>query len=102
MNQPSRISCFSSHGAVLGDSLLSELEQTSSPKSVVWCAGVRRGLPSTSAPHLVEIHFAALARRGQRRFRAGQAAANDADLSRVPLPLVCFLVRVGDIALFRS
>ena len=44
-----RISCFSSHGAVLGDSLFSELEQTSSPKSVVWCAGVRRGFPSTNA-----------------------------------------------------
>ncbi len=31
-----RISCFSSHGAVLGDSLFSELEQTSSPNSMVW------------------------------------------------------------------
>ena len=46
---PRRISCFSSQGAVLGDSLLSEFEQTSSPKSVVWCAGVSRGLPSTTA-----------------------------------------------------
>jgi hypothetical protein len=44
-----RISCLSSQGAVLGDSLLSELEQTSSPNSVVWWAGVRRGLPSTMA-----------------------------------------------------
>ena len=44
-----RISCLSSQGAVLGDSLLRELEQTSSPKSVVWWAGVRRGLPSTMA-----------------------------------------------------
>src|ERR1035441_2516329 len=35
-----RISCFSSQGAVLGDSLLSELEQTSSPNSTVWWAGV--------------------------------------------------------------
>ena len=44
-----RISCFSSQGAVLGDSLLSELEQTSSPNSAVWWAGVSRGLPSTNA-----------------------------------------------------
>ena len=36
-----RISCLSSHGAVFSLSL-SELEQTSSPKSAVWCAGVER------------------------------------------------------------
>ena len=46
---PRRISCLSSQGAVLGDSLLSELEQTSSPNSVVWCAGVSRGWPSMMA-----------------------------------------------------
>jgi hypothetical protein len=46
--RPRRISCFNSHGAVFGDSLFSELEHTSSPKSVVWCAGVSLGLPSTT------------------------------------------------------
>jgi hypothetical protein len=46
---PRRISCFNSHGAVFGDSLFSEFEHTSSPNSVVWCAGVNRGLPSTMA-----------------------------------------------------
>ncbi len=44
-----RISCFSNHGAVLTDSLFNEFEQTNSPNSVVWCAGVNSGLPSTIA-----------------------------------------------------
>ena len=37
-----RISCLSSQGAVFSLSDLSELEQTNSAKSAVWCAGVER------------------------------------------------------------
>ena len=71
-----RISCFSSHGAVLGDSLLSELEQTSSPNSVGLVRGRQARLAVHHRAHLVEIHVAAQPRRGQRRFRPGQAAAD--------------------------
>src|SRR5271155_412207 len=62
-----RISCLRSQGAVLGDSLLSELEQTSSPNSVVWCAGVSTGplsvsrrisYRSTSQPRLAAVRAA--------------------------------------------
>ena len=74
-NEPARrISSFSSQGAVFSLSDFSELEQTSSAKFAVWCAGVER-----TGRISYKLHGHAAAGALPRGFRAGESGADDAN-----------------------
>src|SRR5215470_1843337 len=76
-----RISCFRSQGAVFSLSDLSELEQTSSPKS-----GLVRGRRAHGA-HFVEVYIDTETRCDERSFGAGESSADDADATQADTSL---------------
>ena len=74
-----RISCFSSHGAVLRRFALERVRanQLAEIRGLVRRRQARLSIHHRA--HLIEIHLAAQPRRRQRRLRPGQPAANHAN-----------------------